>query len=158
VPDNDYASLVRARAPGAVVAGDILDTSGKVLGEHAGHQHYTIGQRRGLGVAAGLPLYVVDKDPATNTVTVGTRQQLLAGGCRAAETNWFVEARPGAWIECGARIRYNAAAVPARVCCRGGAELEVRFAEPQFAVAPGQAVVCYDGDAVLCGGWITERL
>jgi tRNA-specific 2-thiouridylase len=158
VPDNDYAALVRARAPGAVAAGNILDTSGKVLGEHAGHQHYTIGQRRGLGVAAGLPLYVVDKDSAANTVTVGTRPQLLAAGCRAAETNWFVEMRVGKWIHCGARIRSNAAAVPARVCCRGETELEVRFAEPQFAVAPGQAVVCYDGDAVLCGGWITEPL
>jgi tRNA-specific 2-thiouridylase len=158
VPDNDYASLVRARAPGAFAAGDILDTAGQVLGRHAGHQHYTIGQRRGLGVAAGLPLYVVDKDPHANTVTVGTRQQLLAAGCRAAEANWFVEAKPGSWLECGARIRYNAAAVPARVRDRGDSELEVRFAEPQFAVAPGQAVVCYDGDAVLCGGWITEPI
>ncbi|MHC4966598.1 MAG: tRNA 2-thiouridine(34) synthase MnmA [Planctomycetota bacterium] len=158
VPDNDYAALVRTRAPGAVAAGRILDTSGRDLGAHAGHQHYTIGQRRGLGVAAGLPLYVVDKDPAANTVTVGTRQQLLAGGCRAAETNWFVEARPGAWIDCGARIRSNAPVVRARVRRRGDTELEVRFAEPQFAVAPGQAVVCYDDDAVLCGGWITGAL
>ena len=158
VPDNDYASLVRARTPGAVAAGDILDTSGRVLGEHAGHQHYTIGQRRGLGVAAGLPLYVLDKDPAANTVTIGTRQQLLAAGCRAEETNWFVEKRVEKWVHCGAKIRSNAAAVPARVRCCADDALEVRFAEPQFAVAPGQAVVCYDGDAVLCGGWITEPL
>jgi tRNA-specific 2-thiouridylase len=102
VPDNDYASLVRSRSPGAIAAGEIRDTAGKVLGEHPGHQHYTIGQRRGLGVAAGLPLYVVDKDPAANTVTVGTRPQLQAGGCRATETNWFVEPPPESWIECGA--------------------------------------------------------
>jgi tRNA-specific 2-thiouridylase len=158
VPDNDYATLVRDRAPGAMATGDIVDTAGRVLGEHAGHQHYTIGQRRGLGVALGLPLYVVDKDATANTVTVGTRQQLLAGGCRAAETNWFVEPQTGEWIDCAAMIRSNAEPSPARVRRTGADALDVRFAEPQFAVAPGQAVVCYDGDAVLCGGWITERL
>ena len=158
VPDNDYAALVRRRAPDRFAAGRIVDTAGRVLGEHAGHQHFTIGQRRGLGVALGAPLYVVDKDPATNTVTVGGREDLLAAGCRAGEANWLGEAGNGTWIDCGARIRYNAEAVPARVRRTGDDGLEVRFAEPQFAVAPGQAVVCYDGDAVLCGGWITERL
>jgi tRNA-specific 2-thiouridylase len=158
VPGGDYAALVRARAPGSVAAGDILDTDGRVIGAHAGHQHYTIGQRRGLGVAAGVPVYVVDKDPAANTVTVATKQHLAARGCRASGTNWLAEARPGAWIECGARIRSNAPIVPARVRPGAGDTLEVRFDEPQFAVAPGQAVVCYDGDAVLCGGWITGSL
>jgi tRNA-specific 2-thiouridylase len=158
VPDNDYAALVRRRAPDRVAPGRIVDTAGRDLGEHAGHQHFTIGQRRGLGVVAGAPLYVLDKDPATNTVTVGGRDELLAAGCRAGESNWLGDQRDGAWIDCGARIRYNAEAVPARVRRTGDDGLEVRFAEPQFAVAPGQAVVCYDGDAVLCGGWITERL
>jgi tRNA-specific 2-thiouridylase len=158
VPDDDYAALVRRHAPHGFAAGRIVDTAGRDLGGHEGHQHFTIGQRRGLGVALGRPLYVVDKDPATNRVTVGPRRQLLAGGCRAAETNWFAQDRRGAWIDCGARIRYNAEAVPARARRTGDDGLEVRFAEPQFAVAPGQAVVCYDGDVVLGGGWITERL
>ena len=156
VPDGDYVGLVRGRTPRALEPGVIVDTEGRRLGEHAGHQHYTIGQRRGLGVALGYPLYVVDKDPASNTVTVGHREDLLAEGCRARETNWFVDSEPGVWISCTAKIRSHATPVPARVCRIDRDELEVRFGEAQCAVAPGQAVVCYEGDAVLCGGWITE--
>ncbi|MEE8507823.1 MAG: aminomethyltransferase beta-barrel domain-containing protein, partial [Myxococcota bacterium] len=161
VPDNDYAGLNERRASRVAGAGPILDRTGRTIGEHRGHHHFTIGQRRGLGVALGYPLYVVDKDAAENTVTVGPREALLREGCHARETNWFVE--PGAgWIECTAKIRSHAEPVPARVraeSASGGSDgLEVRFDRPQFGIAPGQAVVCYDGDAVLCGGWITEAL
>jgi tRNA-specific 2-thiouridylase len=158
VPDGDYAGLVRRRAPRAVAAGDIVDTSGGVVGGHAGHQHYTVGQRRGLGLSLGHPVYVVGKDPSANTVTIGRREDLLAGGCRAADANWLVEVPYGERIECAAQIRSNAEAVPGRAVRTGADTLEVRFDEPQFAVAPGQAVVCYDGDLVVCGGWITESL
>jgi len=158
VPDGDYAGLVQRRSPDGLHAGAIVDRDGLEIGRHRGHQHYTIGQRRGLGVAQGYPLYVVNKDAASNTVTVGSREDLLAGGCLAAESNWHIEPKPGAWIPCSAQIRYNAAAVPARVRSTGPAAMEVRFEQPQFAVAPGQAVVCYDGDTVLGGGWITEAL
>ena len=107
-------------------------------------------------MALGYPIYVVEKNAAANTVTVGPREDLLAGGCIAGETNWLHEPEPDTWTPCGAQIRYNAGAVPARVRRIGPDRLEVRFEEPQFAVAPGQAVVCYDGDTVLGGGWITE--
>jgi tRNA-specific 2-thiouridylase len=153
VPDNDYAGLVDRRAPDAIRPGEIRDTDGNVVGEHRGHQHFTVGQRRGIGIPASHPLYVIRKDAATNTVTVGEREQLLAGGCRAAETNWLVDP-PTEWRSCTAKIRYNADPVPAEVRVTVDDELEVRFEQPQFAVAPGQAVVCYDGDAVMGGGWV----
>ncbi len=158
VPDNDYAGLVEKRSTRGLRRGPIVDREGNQVGEHPGHQHFTVGQRRGLGVALGHPVYVVSKDSETNTVTVGTRDELSAEGCCARETNWFVESPPRDWTECGAKIRYNAEPVPARVRSLNDDALEVRFEEPQFAVAPGQAVVCYDGDAVMGGGWITEAL
>ena len=154
VPDGDYAGLVQRRS-GGLQAGAIVDVNGAEIGRHEGHQHFTVGQRRGLGVAVGHPLYVVSKDATTNTVTVGTRDDLDSSGCLAAQTNWLIEPAPGAWISCGAQIRYNGEAVPAQVRSTGPATAEVRFEAPQFAVAPGQAVVWYDGDTVLGGGWIT---
>jgi tRNA-specific 2-thiouridylase len=153
VPDNDYAGLVRRRSPERVAPGAVVDTSGRRLGEHPGHQHFTVGQRRGVGVALGYPIYVVDKDPRTNTVTVGPREELLSAECHARGANWLVPAATE-WRACAARIRYNAEPVPARVRSSGPDMLAVQFEEPQFAVAPGQAVVCYDGDVVICGGWI----
>jgi tRNA-specific 2-thiouridylase len=161
VPDNDYAGLVARRTPDAVRPGTIVDLSGRILGQHAGHQHFTVGQRKGLGIAAGEPIYVVSKDAASNTVTVGPREALLATGCAASDCNWLVDA-PSGWTQCTAKIRYNAEPVPAEMRAVAGTsvpgaaqpDLEVRFAEPQPAVAPGQAVVCFDGERVLCGGWI----
>jgi len=158
VPDNDYAGLVARRAPGSIRPGAIVDLSGRILGEHPGHQHFTVGQRRGIGVAMGDPVYVIRKDAATNTVTVGPREALLAARCEADECNWLVEPREE-WTRCTAKIRYNAEPVPAEMRALPGAgepqpDLEVRFDAPQPAVAPGQAVVCYDGDRVLCGGWL----
>ncbi len=161
VPNGDYASLVRQRSPHAVGAGTIVDRDGAVLGEHPGHQHFTIGQRRGLGVAKGHPLYVVNKDPASNTITVGMKDELFANGCVALAANWLIEPKDD-WITCTVKIRYNAEPVAGVVRQKkatnpkSGSELDVRFDEPQFAVAPGQAVVCYDGEAVICGGWISE--
>jgi len=158
VPDNDYAGLVKRRTPEAVQAGAILDPEGREIGEHAGHQHFTIGQRRGVGVALGYPIYVVDRDAQRNTITVGPREMLLAAGCTARETNWLVEAPPiGEWIRCEVKIRYNSDPVPAQVRRLDEDAIEVCFDEPQFAVAPGQAVVCYradEPDVVMGGGWI----
>jgi tRNA-specific 2-thiouridylase len=155
VPDNDYAGLVRRRSPSAVRPGSIVDRSGRVLGEHPGHQHYTVGQRRGLGVAVGHPLYVIEKDPRSNTLVVGEKEHLFADGCRATDVNWHIDPPDGDWLACTAKVRYNADPAPAAVRSLGGGAIEVRFDEPQYAVAPGQAVVCYDGEAVVCGGWIT---
>lgn len=157
VPDNDYGRLVERVSPDSVQPGPIVDTHGATLGEHPGHQHFTIGQRRGLGVALGHKLYVIDKDPRHNTVTVGVRDDLMARGLVASQTNWLIDP-PTTPTPCTARIRYNAAPQPARVVATADDALEVRFDHPQSAIAPGQAVVCYDGDRVLGGGWIDRAL
>ena len=155
VPDNDYAGLVERRVEGALRRGDILDTSGNKVGEHEGQHRFTIGQRRRVGVALGHPVFVVDKDAGANTVTIGPREALLRRGLFAREMNWLVDVpRTGEWVSCGAKVRYNAQPVGARVCAGEGGRAEVRFDEPQEAVAPGQAVVLYDGEMVLGGGWI----
>jgi tRNA-uridine 2-sulfurtransferase len=174
VPDNDYAGLVKQRTPEAMTRGRIVDTAGKILGEHEGQQHFTVGQRKGVGLALGDRVYVVSKDAATNTVVVGDREELRCEGLIARETNWLIGpppftniaqragpssapsdiGRPSAWLPCTAKIRYNAQPVEAKVRRTAEDELEVRFVEPQYAVAPGQAVVCYEGEAVMCGGWI----
>ena len=154
VPDGDYAGLVERKTPGGFAPGRILDKEGAELGEHAGHQHFTLGQRRGVGVALGYPVYVVDKDPAANAVIVGGKADLLASGCTAGETNWLTDDVPGEWRGCAVKVRYNSPPVPGSVRVVDGDEMQVRFDEPVEAVTPGQAVVCYAGDVVLGGGWI----
>ena len=154
VPNNDYARLVAERSARGVDTGRIVDESGRDLGEHKGHQHFTVGQRRGIGIASSIPLFVLEKRPDSNEVVVGSRDALLSEGLQARDVNWLVPEHSG-WRACTARIRYNAAPVPARVRL-GGDRLEVLFEDPQAAVAPGQAVVCYDEDLVLGGGWIEK--
>src|SRR5690606_27008344 len=161
VPDNDYASLVEKRRPGERREGAIVDPEGRVVGTHDGQHRFTIGQRRGVGVALGYPIYVVNKDPRTNTVTVGPGEMLDASSCAAREVNWLGDAsRFVDWRACLVKIRYNAQPVEAR--CRVDVRndrLEIEFASGQRAVAPGQAAVCYDAvapEVVLGGGWIGE--
>ena len=144
----------RERSAKGVDTGRIVDESGRDLGEHKGHQHFTVGQRRGIGIASSIPLFVLEKRPDSNEVVVGSRDALLSEGLQARDVNWLVPEHSG-WRACTARIRYNAAPVPARVRL-GGDRLEVLFEDPQAAVAPGQAVVCYDEDLVLGGGWIEK--
>lgn len=155
VHDNDYARLLRERNPDRFEPGRLIDADGDELAHHDGHQHFTIGQRRGLGVSTGHPLYVIDKDAATNTVTVGDRQALAATGCLAGEACWHVPA-PDDWVPCRAQVRAHGDALPARVRAVDDTTIDVEFATAQHAVAPGQAVVCYQQDLVLCGGWISE--
>lgn len=164
VPDNDYAGLVERRRPDlASSRGAIVDASGNAVGEHAGQHRFTIGQRRGVSVALGYPIYVTGKDAATNTVTIGTRDDLMAGGLEAREVNWLAdEAAFREWAGCRVKIRYNAEPVAAECRLRedrGASTLDIRFSEAQSAVAPGQAAVCYGWDepeVVLGGGWIAR--
>ncbi|MCX5662206.1 MAG: tRNA 2-thiouridine(34) synthase MnmA [Planctomycetota bacterium] len=158
VPDNNYAGLVQRRTPERVAPGDIVDGEGRVLGRHEGQQHFTIGQRRGTGVARGVPLYVLQRDPAANTVTLGPREGLLAGGLEADQVNWLVDPPESGPRRCAIKIRYNGQPVPGTVHATGPDALEVRFDEPQSAVTPGQAVVCYDGEELIGGGWITRAV
>ncbi|HWE96259.1 MAG TPA: tRNA 2-thiouridine(34) synthase MnmA [Tepidisphaeraceae bacterium] len=156
VPNNDYAGLVRRRSPGTFRAGEFVTTGGTVVGAHEGHQHFTIGQRKGLGVAMGYPIYVVDIDPAANRVTLGEKEALLKTELVAHQINILSDAFRGASgpVRCSAKIRYNHQPQPAVATLSGPDELTVRFDEPQSAITPGQAVVLFDGDEVLGGGWI----
>lgn len=159
IPDNDYAGFVERQAPNAAQRGAILTTEGVEIGTHQGQHRFTIGQRRGLGIASGDPIYVVERDPASNTVTVGAKQDLESNGLLAAELNWLESVETFKdWRPVMAQIRYNSSAVQAEAKVDQGSDtLEIRFAEPQIAVAPGQAVVCYDPQTdqrVLGGGWI----
>ncbi len=154
VPSNNYMDVVGKTGSGSVRPGRILDTSGKDLGEHPGHQHFTIGQRRGLGVALGYPIYVVNKDANNNTVTIGSRRDLRCASLVADQVNWLVDPPADAPLRCAAQVRYNGAAVPAQLTCEEDDRIRVQFDKPVEAVAAGQAVVCYEGDRVLCGGWI----
>jgi tRNA-specific 2-thiouridylase len=157
VPDRDYARLVRERLPQAFKEGEVRDQSGRVVGRHEGTPNYTIGQRRGLGIAMGAPIYVTGIDASTNTVVVGPKERLLARALEASDMNWLDEP-PGANRRVYVQIRYSHQAAPATVrlgesgCCR------VDFEEPQVAVTPGQAVVLYDEDVVLGGGWIDRAI
>jgi tRNA-uridine 2-sulfurtransferase len=154
VPNQDYAGLVKRRSPDTFRAGEIVTTSGDVVGRHEGHQHFTIGQRRGTGVALGYPIYVVDIDSEQNRVTVGDREATLRASLIANQINLLSSRlRDGVEIRCTAKIRYNHSPQPA-VARVDGDVLHVRFPEPQHAITPGQAIVLYDGDVVLGGGWI----
>jgi len=159
VPSNNYMDVVGKMTtdPGSIAPGPIVDPAGQVLGEHEGHQHFTVGQRRGVKVALGYPIYVVNKDAASNTITVGPREMLASTGLIAEETNWLIDV-PSEPLRCDVKIRYNAPPVPATVRRTGADELRVDFDQPQDAVAPGQAAVCYHGDRVIAGGWIRDAL
>jgi tRNA-specific 2-thiouridylase len=157
VPDQDYAGLVKRKSPERVRQGEVVDASGKVLATHDGHQHFTIGQRKGIRLAVGKPVYVVDIDADRNRVVIGDKDQLARKACYATQLNLPVSRAANARrepIRCEAKIRYNASPVPATMVRTGDDEIRVEFDEPQHAVTPGQAVVCYDGDVVLGGGWI----
>ncbi len=156
VPDDDYAGFVEGRRAelAGKRGGDVVDAAtGRVVGQHEGHHRFTIGQRRGLQLALGHPVYVVGKDVETNTVLVGERERLAVTSLVAGEVNWHAPA-PSDWRACTAQYRAHGTPAPARRRVVDGA-LEVRFDEAQHGVAPGQAVVCYEGDVVIGGGWIT---
>jgi tRNA-specific 2-thiouridylase len=157
VPNQDYAGLVKRRTPERFREGELVTASGEVVGTHGGHQHFTVGQRKGLGVGGrAVPLYVLSIDPASNRVTVGEKEALSSRTLVARQLNLLSPAlAPGALpARCTAKIRYNHAPQPATAAVTGADELRVTFDEPQTAITPGQAVVLYDGDVVLGGGWI----
>ena len=153
VPDHDYAAFVERRAPDVTRGGDIVDADGNVLGHHAGIHHFTVGQRKGLGVPSQRPLYVTAIDADSRRVTVGPRGALERTTLEASGVNW-IEGPPEDGARVTARIRHHHDPAAARVRATGDDRLRLTFDEPQPAIAPGQAVVVYDGDVVLGGGWI----
>jgi tRNA-specific 2-thiouridylase len=160
VPNGDYAAFIDAYfkeqgiAP-ATTKGHITDRDGRVLGEHAGVHQFTVGQRKGLGIAAGEPLYVIATEPATQTVIVGKGDDLLRDSCFANDVNWISIAALEEPVRAQVKIRNKHVAAPATLHpTRDPARADVRFDTPQRAVTPGQAAVFYQGDVVLGGGWI----
>lgn len=153
VPDGDHASFVRGYRGDRDTGGEIVDTAGRVVGYHDGLEKFTIGQRKGLGIAFGEPRYVVRLEADTRRVVVGTREELARWELTASGANWLVDP-PGRPFNCEVKIRYRTKAVPATVTVEGEDRFHVRFHEPCYGVAPGQAAVCYAGERVLGGGWI----
>ncbi len=140
----------------ALSPGPIVDASGSRIGTHAGTARYTVGQRKGLGVAAPRPLYVTAVDPSTRTIVVGDDEELLADGCEGEDANFLARVETGAAVRVAARIRHRHAPAPATLHALGGGRVRVAFDAPQRAVTPGQSVVFYDGERVV-GGAIISR-
>jgi len=166
IPDRDYASFIKRHAGevdpqlGSVVEerdkpGPILLRDGTEVGQHRGIFRYTVGQRRGLGVAYPTPLYVLKLDTARNAVVVGEKDDLWSRGLEAANINWVSGHKPDGWIRAAVKIRARHHEAPAAVRVTDG-QIEVIFDTPQMSVTPGQAAVVYDGETVLGGGWIRQ--
>jgi tRNA-specific 2-thiouridylase len=163
VPDGDYAGFIdrylaaenaTERLPGE---GEIVDTSGRVIGKHGGIHRYTIGQRRGIGIADERPLYVISVQAEQNRITVGSQEELLSKEFTAAGVNWVALGDPQKPVRAEVRVRYRHVAAPASITSFENARARVVFDEPQRAITPGQATVFYQEDEVVGGGWITRK-
>ena len=154
VPDGDYARFIEQAAPELKRPGALVTQTGEVLGGHAGVHRFTIGQRKGLGLSAKEPLYVLEIRPDDAQVVVGPREALGRQALTASDVNWVSGIAPARWQRVTAQIRYKHTAAPARLRALDTGRAEVEFAEPQTAITPGQAVVFYDGEVCLGGGWI----
>ncbi len=160
VPNGDYAAFIdgyfkeQGIAP-STTRGEIVTAEGQVVGQHSGVHHFTVGQRRGLGVSASEPLYVISTEPATRRVVIGRNDDLLRASMDVRDTNWISIAAPATPVRAEVKIRNKHSAAAATLYpTSDAARVEVRFDEPQRAVTPGQAAVFYHGDLVLGGGWI----
>jgi tRNA-specific 2-thiouridylase len=156
VPDGDYAGVVAKLRPDAIEPGDIVDRDGRVLGRHRGIVHYTIGQRRGLNLGGGAPLYVLRLDAAARRVVVGPKEALGRTDVPVREVNWLAPATPPMRVA----VKLRSMTAPAAATVTPGpapGTAEVALDEPQLGIAPGQACVFYDGERLLGGGWIARR-
>jgi len=156
VPDRDYAGFLRSRIPEVFRSGPIIDLQNRVLGHHKGIAHYTIGQRRGMGIAAPHPLYVLSIQSDKNTVVVGTNDQLYEKGLLASRVNLISVNKIATPLRIKAKIRYKHREAKARLTLLNTDQARVEFERPQRAVTPGQAVVFYNGDIVVGGGIIEK--
>ena len=158
VPQGRYAEIVAKMRPGAVQPGEIVDLAGNVLGRHEGIIHYTVGQRRGIGIAGEEPLFVVRLEPGTRRVVVGPRSALASSSLTMREVNWIGPAPDtGRALPCAVKLRSAQPPIRATATSLGEGRARVDLAAPAEAIAPGHACVMYDGDRVLGGGWIERR-
>ena len=167
VPDGNYRTILEKLRPEAFVGGDIVDMAGNILGQHKGIAHYTIGQRKGIGIGGGMgdgggagddtkPLYVLKLDAKHQRVIVGEKQALGNESILLGNCNWFTE--DDALMQQSVTVKYRSVMKPIQARLeRQGDKMRVHFTEPQYGIAPGQAAVCYDGDRVLGGGWIQRE-
>jgi tRNA-uridine 2-sulfurtransferase len=153
VTSGKHDEFVRQRRRNVDMSGTIVTTEGRVVGTHPGIERFTIGQRKGLGVAMGEPYFVVRIEPGTKKVVIGRQEELARRELTASECNWLGDPPPDEF-RCSAKIRYNSAPAAATAQVLEGGRLHISFDEPRYGVAPGQAVVLYDGERVLGGGWI----
>lgn len=156
VPDGDYAAFLERQTGCPFPEGNFVDRDGNVLGKHSGIVHYTIGQRKGLGIALGRPRYVTKICPKDNTVVLGDNEDLFGTHLIAGDFNWISGNAPKEEINCKVKIRYRQKEQPARVVPLPDGRVEIFFEAPQRAITPGQAAVLYDDDTVLGGGTIEE--
>lgn len=152
LPDGNHGGFVQKHRPDLDTSGEIVDEVGRVLGYHEGYHKFTVGQRKGLGVALGAPAYVVRVEPETRRVVVGTNDALMHHGLVASNWTWFETPDPAHIVH--ARIRHRGGLIPSTVQPLDGDRFQLHFLEAARAVCPGQAVVLYEGDRVLGGGWI----
>jgi tRNA-specific 2-thiouridylase len=161
VPDGNYSGFIdryleaendEGRLPGS---GEIVDAAGAIVGQHSGIHRYTIGQRRGIGISAAQPLYVIGIDAARNRVVVGNQDELLRQEFAAAGVNWTAFEPPTEAVRADVRVRYRHTPAPATITPLANRRVRVVFDEPQRAITPGQTTVFYRGDEVVGGGWIT---
>ncbi|TVQ66112.1 MAG: tRNA 2-thiouridine(34) synthase MnmA [Balneolaceae bacterium] len=158
IPDNDYHRFLKDRVEDLeerVSGGVFVDKTGKVVGKHKGFPFYTIGQRRGLNLPMGKPVYVTHINAGTNVITIGGKEDLISSTCRAREMNLIKYDRiPGGSMEITGKIRYNDDGAVGTITQRSDTEFDVHFPAGREAITPGQAVVCYEGDDIVAGGWI----
>jgi tRNA-specific 2-thiouridylase len=158
IPGRNYRPFLRRRVSRGMEVGDIVDTQGRILGRHKGLPFYTVGQRKGLGLSAGKPLYVVELDRERNLMLVGEKEHVYATGLIADRSNWILMDEIHQPIRAKAKIRYSHREADAIVEPLDDAKVKVEFLQPQEAITPGQAVVFYEGDMVLGGGWIERAI
>ena len=162
MPDGDYAGFIDRyleaeeqtdRLPGA---GEIVNAGGEVIGAHAGIHRYTVGQRRGIGIADARPLYVLNVDSKSNRIVVGNEDELVSDEFTAAGVNWIALDNPDKPVQAEVRVRYRHTPAPATITPLPQHRARVRFAGAQRAITPGQATVFYRGDEVVGGAWIVK--
>ncbi len=157
VPSGDYVSVIEKVTSKVFPEGDFVNIFGEKIGNHRGHIHYTIGQRKGLGMGFGEKMYVLGKNVTKNEVILGNNNALFSGSLVANDFNWIISDNPPEKLRADVKIRYGAKEAPATVYVTDERTVRIEFDTPQRAIAPGQAVVLYDGDIVLGGGTIIKK-